>query len=650
MSARKITLICIAGLALNLVGYSIVSIFNLPFYLDTSGTIFIAALGGYVPGIALGFLTKFFEAFFVPSEMYHCSVSILVAIFAAFFARKGFFNDVEHTLLIVLPLAFLAGSYDLLIDNFLSTTNPLNSFRIFTWTFSENYLRELIDKGIMTLLAFTLLRFTPPRIKIAFSRFGKKQAPLTEEMRRRIKAEDFLSSSLRNKLLAIVMLSTLFVAFSIATISYLLFRNTAIEDRVNTADGVATVVLNEIEPARIDDYLEKGYNAEGYSEKKNWLYAVKNSTISVEHIFISRIEADGYHVVFDLSAADHEGIAPGTVVPFRDDFLSPYKDDLIAGKPIPPIISDKEYGFLLTICKPFYDANGKCLYYVGVNYSMNTFADYSRTFIIKLLALFIGCFIFIFAVGVVFIENHIILPVNTMAYCARNFSYESESDRAENFNRIRQLDIRTGDEIENLYQAILMTMKNVLDYLNNLKRTKVQVANMQVRVLAMDEIAHKDSLTGIKNKTAYVEDTLLLNQKISTGEAEFCIVMIDVNFLKRVNDTYGHERGNEYLINACKLVCSVFGAEHVYRVGGDEFVVIMEGEKVSICKYFVGQFKTEMERRNANEDLQPWERISAAVGIAFYEEGVDKNADEVFKRADAQMYANKLAMKAQRTD
>lgn len=650
MSARKITLICIAGLALNLVGYSVVSIFNLPFYLDTSGTIFIAALGGYVPGIALGFFTKFFEAFFVPSEMYHCSVSILVAILAAFFARKGFFNDIEHTLLFILPLAFLTGTYDLLIDNFLSTSNFMNSFRIFTWTASENYLRELIDKGLMTLLAFVLLGLTPRRIKIAFNRFGKKQAPLSEEMRRRIKAEDYLSSSLRNKLLAIVMLSTLFVAFSISTISYLLFRNTAIEDRVNTADGVATVVLNEIEPARIKDYLEQGYNAEGYNEKKNWLYAIKNSTVSVEHIFVSQIDKDGYHIIFDLSAADHEGIAPGTVVPFSDDFLSPYKDDLIAGKPIPPIISDKEHGFILTVCKPFYDANGKCLYYVGVNYSMNTFAEYARTFMIKLLALFIGCFIFIFAIGFVFIENNIILPVNTMAYCARNFSYESESDRAENFNRIRQLDIRTGDEIENLYQAILMTMKNVLDYLNNLKRAKVQVANMQVRVLAMDEIAHKDSLTGIKNKTAYVEDTLLLNQKISTGEAEFCIVMIDVNFLKRVNDTYGHERGNEYLINACRLICSVFGPEHVYRVGGDEFVVIMEDEKVSICKYFVGQFKTEMERRNANENLQPWEKISAAVGIAFYEAGVDKNADEVFKRADAQMYANKLAMKAQRTD
>ena len=128
------------------------------------------------------------------------------------------------------------------------------------------------------------------------------------------------------------------------------------------------------------------------------------------------------------------------------------------------------------------------------------------------------------------------------------------------------------------------------------------------------------------------------------------MVMVDVNYLKRVNDTYGHELGNTYLQNACRLTCAVFGAENVYRIGGDEFVVILEGEKVSLSKYFVAQFKSEMEHKLSNESLALWEKVSAAVGLATYRAGVDKSADEVFKRADEQMYANKLAMKAARTD
>ena len=165
----------------------------------------------------------------------------------------------------------------------------------------------------------------------------------------------------------------------------------------------------------------------------------------------------------------------------------------------------------------------------------------------------------------------------------------------------------------------------------------------------MDELAHRDSLTGIKNKAAYDEAAARLDEKISSGDAEFFIAMIDVNFLKRINDTYGHERGNIYLLNASKLICSVFGAEHVYRIGGDEFVVVVEGEKVSLCKYFVTQFKTEMERKNSNATSEPWEKVSAAVGTAIYRAGVDKSVEEVFKRADAEMYENKLAMKAART-
>ena len=187
-------------------------------------------------------------------------------------------------------------------------------------------------------------------------------------------------------------------------------------------------------------------------------------------------------------------------------------------------------------------------------------------------------------------------------------------------------------------------------YLAHLQRAKTQVADMRVKVVAMDEIAHKDSLTGVKNKTAYSEEIAELDKKISAGDAKFCIVMVDVNFLKRVNDTYGHEIGNTYLQNACRLTCAVFGAENVYRIGGDEFVVILEDDKVSLSKYFVAQFKSEMEHKISNESLALWEKVSAAVGLAIYEPDKDKNVDEVFKRADKEMYANKLAMKATRKD
>ena len=642
MFGEKVILVCIVGLILNLCGAGVAEISGLPVYLDTPGTIFIAALGGYMPGIAVGFFTNRFRAGFDPQQMYFSSISVLVAIFTAFFAKKGFYDKLDKTIFLIPVLALSTGTLDLIIESFLKSAS-VESLMEVKINFAEIFSKELIDKSFSSLLAFALLQLTPPQIKKNFKTFGRRQA--SDEM---IYGKTN-SKSLRTKLLLILILSSFFVSFSIALISYLLFKDAATEDRIKTVDGIVAVVLNEINPNHVDDYMRLGRTSEEYRRIEEELYTIKNSNSNIKFIYIYKIEADGCHVIFDLDTSTFESDKPGEVVPFEAG-LALYEKDLIAGKPIPPIISDDEYGYLLTLYKPLYDINGKCQCYAAVDYSMDILSEYIRAFIIKLIALFIGCFIFISAMGLAFVENHIILPINTLAYYAWNFSFDSETARQKNIKQMRSLKITTGDEIENLYYALLRTTENVLKYLETLQRARSQVSDMIFKVFEMDKIAHKDSLTGIKNKTAYVEEIAKLDKKISEGAAEFCITMVDVNYLKKINDAYGHERGNEYLINACKLVCAVFGEEHVYRVGGDEFVVIIEGEKVPLCKYFAAQFKMEMDRKNSNRSLQAWEKVSAAVGVAYYQSGVDNLADDVFKRADKEMYANKLAMKAARTD
>ena len=650
MSAQKVFLVCFNALLLNLVGSFVTHHFNMTIYLDTCGTIFIAALGGYVPGIAVGFFTNLITSIFEPQQMYFCTVNILVAAYAAYFARKGFFKNLGKVMMMILPLALVSSISAFMIYNLLNTTNFFQTVTKFHLNFLTNLVGEFLDKGLSLTVAFVLLKSIPKSTVAAFKLVGKRQAPLTDEMQQEINRKNYLSSSLRTKTLTILMVSSLFVSFSLSFISYLLFRDAAISDRVKTVDSMVAVILNELNPNHIDEYIKLGRSYEEYRDIEEKLYAIKNSNTRIQCIYIYRIEEDGCHVVFDLDSAIERADNPGQVVPL-DYAAEPYRDDLLAGRPIPPIFSDDEYGKLLTMFKPLYDHNGKCQCYAIIDFSLEVLADHMRSFTIKLLALFTGCFIFIFVVGLWFIENNIILPVNSMAYCARNFAYDNPDDRRKHFDRIKGLKISTGDEIENLYSALIRMTDNISLYLENLQIEKVRVENMKLQVFAMDELAHKDSLTGIKNKAAYNREIGWLNDRIAEGDAaDFCIVMIDVNFLKRVNDTYGHERGNEYLINACRLACSVFGEEHVFRIGGDEFVVVVTGEKVSLCRYFVKQFRAEMTRKGANDLLEPWEKVSAAVGVAFYEPGVDKNAEDVFKRADKEMYDNKLAMKAQRTD
>jgi diguanylate cyclase (GGDEF)-like protein len=126
--------------------------------------------------------------------------------------------------------------------------------------------------------------------------------------------------------------------------------------------------------------------------------------------------------------------------------------------------------------------------------------------------------------------------------------------------------------------------------------------------------------------------------------------MIDVNFLKRVNDTYGHEEGNLYLQGAAELMAKVFGRDCLYRIGGDEFVQILEGKAQDGVEDRIRTFNEEVKKLQADDSLKPWEKVSAAVGIAKYDKGRDATAEETFRRADEAMYREKVAVKAIRTD
>ena len=170
------------------------------------------------------------------------------------------------------------------------------------------------------------------------------------------------------------------------------------------------------------------------------------------------------------------------------------------------------------------------------------------------------------------------------------------------------------------------------------------------RMKKLENRAYIDTLTGLQNRTAFYENMGGLTKKIEDGTADFSTLMIDVNYLKKVNDVYGHEQGNTYLQNAANLIRKHFGNEGLYRIGGDEFAMLLEGKAQEGTEEKIRAFKEEMAQIQADESLQPWEKPSAAVGLAKYIPGEHDMPDAVLRQADEYMYADKVAMKAVRTD
>ena len=166
----------------------------------------------------------------------------------------------------------------------------------------------------------------------------------------------------------------------------------------------------------------------------------------------------------------------------------------------------------------------------------------------------------------------------------------------------------------------------------------------------MGEMAIKDALTGIRNKAGYDKEVDKITAELHEGKKEFGVVMVDLNYLKRINDEFGHEKGNIAIQNLCKVVCTVFDHSPVFRIGGDEFVAILRGDDYKNIDFLIAVFNNKLDDLQSDATLDPWEKTSAAIGYALFDDSQDAGYEDVFKRADEAMYARKKEMKAARQE
>ncbi len=164
---------------------------------------------------------------------------------------------------------------------------------------------------------------------------------------------------------------------------------------------------------------------------------------------------------------------------------------------------------------------------------------------------------------------------------------------------------------------------------------------LKLKINYINNLAFTDKLTGIKNSTAYMQEIAFLKNDIFQKKADFSLFVIDANGLKFINDNYGHELGNELIIKVTQMIIEVFGSEQIYRIGGDEFAVILYHGTEALCQ----EYESRFEEMIINQKGKIW--ASASIGHATYDEKKDTSYESVFNRADEDMYENKVRMKAE---
>jgi len=170
-----------------------------------------------------------------------------------------------------------------------------------------------------------------------------------------------------------------------------------------------------------------------------------------------------------------------------------------------------------------------------------------------------------------------------------------------------------------------------------------QEAEYGKRLAKIQKEANIDALTGVKNRHAYLEVEAFMDHQIAARcQPPFSLVMLDLNDLKTINDTAGHQAGDQYLRDACKIICDTFKHSPVFRIGGDEFVVISHGNDYDRIEELVAKM------RDASMNASRTGGIIIACGMAKYEK--DESVAAVLDRADQSMYENKKLLKAVREE
>ena len=231
-------------------------------------------------------------------------------------------------------------------------------------------------------------------------------------------------------------------------------------------------------------------------------------------------------------------------------------------------------------------------------------------------------------------QKKVVEPIETLEQSVSDYMENGLDSKDPDSLLIQMPDIHTGNEVESLAQKIVLMSEALCVTVKSMLSTKMELEQMS-------DIARKDELTHVGNKVSYRDYVDHLQRTIEDGSAEFGIVMADVNLLKKVNDTYGHVKGDIYLQTCCSILCDVYQHSPVFRIGGDEFVVILTNRDYANRNILMMKVKTRLVDSQNAPDAEPWTSASVALGMAVYTPDTDTQVQQVVHRADNEMYADK---------
>ncbi len=304
-----------------------------------------------------------------------------------------------------------------------------------------------------------------------------------------------------------------------------------------------------------------------------------------------------------------------------------------------------EWGEFYSAYTPVFDSEGNVAGIVGVDFAASWFdeqimAQMRTAIIVGVSSLVVGALVVL-----------VIMSRYRHRFTKVYRELESLADDVENLTT--EVMSSPGTKVEDVVQSsesdLLVDGTHTSDIDAMGQKIRLMQAELRTHIERIQQQAYSDALTGVGNKAAYVEVINRLSDEIDKGTAAFIVAVFDINRLKQVNDTHGHDEGDRVIIDAASALTQTFGRSCAFRVGGDEFIVIIEHTTPEEMASHLSAFEDALSVINQRPDreLLP---VSVSKGWCSYQPDTTKDYQSVFRLADEAMYDDKALYYQTHTD
>lgn len=481
-------LLCIVGLVLNMVLAKLIIALGIPLYIDNVGSVLVAALGGPIPGMAVGFLSNLVNSISNPISMYYAILTVFNALAASYLSQKGYLRSVKGCLLLAVMMMFIGGACGSVMTWMLygggigGIAAPLAT-RILSFgvpEFWSQFLADMVvdipDKLITVTPVYLFLHFYPAKLYDVFpnsyiyDRSEKKVIDQSDSLvSRKEDNEKFHSVNIR--IAAIIVISSVVLSGLAVLVSMGYYQEELRDEYRRHTENAAKLIAAQVDGDRVESFIELGEQAYGYVETKNQLESIRQNLDEVMYVYVYQVNEAGYKVVFDLDTEDMAGDSPGMELPFDESAIA-YKDQFDRGEDVDPFFTHDSYGRLLTACVPIKNSAGETVAYGCADTSMEVYVHNMLVFFIKVLSMLFGTALFLSSFALWYASGRITRPINKIVELTRKFNETNPKEWLSSPAWVNRTEIHTGDEIEELYQTVCSVQENIAENVTKLMETE----------------------------------------------------------------------------------------------------------------------------------------------------------------------------------